>query len=182
MLWSVIPLFYLALFKGVIKLKCPHSWPQVNVTWPGSLCSELQTGSYCGGTWWSAFGENRSGCISAAPWQQCSARGRASPPTADTGPPSGKSNTQTQKSQSNSIYFLCVIHLALFCPRVCYWESSPCWLPADTSRSWPDRACGAWWHSFLRLQVEDPSGRAALCTCAHIQYMLSQCEQVSVWM
>lgn len=89
--------------------------------------------------------------------------------------------TQTHKSKLNGIYFLCKIHLTLFCTCTCYWESSPCWLPADTSCSWPGRACGAWWHSFLRLQVEDPSGRAGLYTCVHVQCTATHKFKMTIW-
>lgn len=142
---------------------------QVIITWPRSLWRELQTWPYAAWTWWSSFEQNTCGCISAVSWRRCSAHGHASPPIADTAPLSGKSNTHTQqhKPKSNSIYFLQVTHLALYCSSVCYWVSSPYWLPADTSRSWLDRVCGAWWHSFLHLQVEDPSGKAGIYTCAH---------------
>lgn len=66
-----------------------------DLTWPRSLCSELQTKSHAVGTWWSFFGRNTCGWISAVWWQQCAADGPASPPAADTAPLSGKSEQQT---------------------------------------------------------------------------------------
>lgn len=70
--------------------------------------------------------------------------------------------------------------MASFCACVCYWGVQPYWLPADRSRSWLDQACEAWWHSFLHPQVERPSGRAALYTCApthtHTFKMTIKCE------
>lgn len=70
---------------------------EVNLTWPGSLCSGLQTGSHAAVTWQNSSGQKTYGCISVVSWQQYLAHGHASPPTGDIAPPSEKSNTNTQK-------------------------------------------------------------------------------------
>lgn len=67
-----------------------------HVTWPGSLCYELQTQSESAWIWWSSFGWSTCACISAASWQRGSAHGHACPPAADTTPLSEKSNIHAQ--------------------------------------------------------------------------------------
>jgi len=88
------------------------SWGQLFVTWPGSLCSEFQTGSSGGASWRNSFGRSMLGCISAASWRRCRAIGRASPPTADTAPLSRRSNTHTHTHINLS--FTVVIYYAWF--------------------------------------------------------------------